>query len=110
MAITRRRLAVTTAGLLAAPAVLAPRSAAAQPGETIKIGVVSPGTGPAAESGKLQLNGARQALEAVNERGVLGRKMELVVEDDQTTNPGAVLAFSRLAGRGELGCQRPGSA
>ena len=102
MAITRRRLAVTTAGLLAAPAVLAPRSAAAQPGETIKIGVVSPGTGPAAESGKLQLNGARQALEAVNERGVLGRKMELVVEDDQTTNPGAVLAFSRLAGRGDI--------
>ena len=29
--------------------------------------------------------------------GVLGRPVELIVEDDQTTNPGIVLAFSRLA-------------
>ncbi len=77
-----------------------PRLARAE--DTIKIGVVSPATGPAAEAGKLQLNGARQALETVNEKGVLGRKLELVVEDDQTTNPGAVLAFSRLAGRPDI--------
>ena len=38
----------------------------------------------------------------VNEKGVLGRPMELVVEDDQTTNPGAVLAFSRLASQPEI--------
>jgi branched-chain amino acid transport system substrate-binding protein len=30
--------------------------------------------------------------------GVLGRQVELVIEDDQTTNPGIVLAFSKLAG------------
>ena len=84
----------------AAAAAAFPRLARAE--DTIKIGVVFPSTGPAAEAGKLQLNGARQALEAVNEKGVLGRKLELVVEDDQTTNPGAVLAFSRLAGRPEI--------
>jgi len=84
----------------AAAAVAVPRLARAE--DTIKIGAVFPSTGPAAEAGKLQLNGARQALEAVNENGVLGRKLELVVEDDQTTNPGAVLAFSRLAGRPEI--------
>lgn len=93
---TRRLFALSTAAALAAP-----RVARAQ-AEPIRIGVTSPSTGPAAESGKFQLNGARQALEAVNERGVLGRKVELVVEDDQTTNPGAVLAFSRLAQRPDI--------
>jgi hypothetical protein len=29
---------------------------------------------------------------------VLGRPIELVIEDNQTTNPGVVLAFSKLAG------------
>ncbi len=84
----------------AAAAAAFPRFARAE--DTIKIGAVFPSTGAAAEAGKLQMNGARQALEAVNEKGVLGRKLELVVEDDQTTNPGAVLAFSRLAGRPEI--------
>ena len=84
----------------AAAAAAFPRFARAE--DTIKIGAVFPSTGPAAEAGKLQLNGARQALETVNEKGVLGRKLELIVEDDQTTNPGAVLAFSRLAGRPEI--------
>lgn len=92
--LTRRAFA------FAAAMATLPRLARAE--DTIKIGVVSPATGPAAEAGKLQLNGARQALEAVNEKGVLGRKLELVVEDDQTTNPGAVLAFSRLAGRPDI--------
>ena len=84
----------------AAAAAALPRFARAE--DTIKIGAVFPSTGSAAEAGKLQMNGARQALEAVNEKGVLGRKLELIVEDDQTTNPGAVLAFSRLAGRPEI--------
>ena len=93
--LTRRAFASATAAAAAFP-----RFARAE--DTIKIGAVFPSTGPAAEAGKLQLNGARQALETVNEKGVLGRKLELVVEDDQTTNPGAVLAFSRLAGRPEI--------
>ncbi len=93
--LTRRTL-----GLAAAAMATAPRFARAE--DTIKIGIVSPSTGPAAEAGRLQLNGARQALDAVNEKGVLGRKLELVVEDDQTTNPGAVLAFSRLSGRSDI--------
>ncbi len=93
--LTRRAFALTTAA-----AATLPRIARAE--DTIKIGVVSPATGPAAEAGKFQLNGARQALEAVNEKGVLGRKLELVIEDDQTTNPGAVLAFSRLSGRSDI--------
>ena len=93
--LTRRSLALGTAALLAAP-----RLARAE--DTIKIGVLSPNTGPAAEAGKLQQNGIRMALDAVNEHGVLGRKLEVVIEDDQTTNPGAVLAFSRLASQPDI--------
>ena len=94
--ITRRGLALgTVAAGLAAPFV-------ARAADAIRIGCVFPSTGPAAEAGKFQRNGAELALKMVNEKGVLGRKMELVVEDDQTTNPGAVLAFSRLAGQADI--------
>ena len=96
LAITRRGLALGTAATLAAPRIA--RAAA----DTIKIGCVFPSTGAAAEAGSLQLNGAKLALDEVNEKGVLGRKFEIVTEDDQTTNPGAVLAFSRLSGQSDI--------
>ncbi len=92
---TRRGLAVGAAAMLAAPRI-------ARAADAIRIGCVFPSTGPAAEAGQLQLNGAKLALAMVNEKGVLGRKMELVTEDDQTTNPGAVLAFSRLSGQADI--------
>ena len=69
----------------------------ARAADTLKIGVVSPITGPAAESGGFMRAGVQLAVDALNEKGVLGRKVETVVADDQTTNPGAVLAFSRLS-------------
>ena len=96
--LSRRSFALGTAAITATLA--APRVARAA--DTIKIGCTFPSTGPAAEAGKLQLQGANMALAMVNEKGVLGRKMELVVEDDQTTNPGAVLAFSRLASQADI--------
>ncbi len=99
MLITRRRMLGTAAGLGAA-ASLAGRARAA---DTIKIGVVSPLTGPAAESGGFQRNGIKLAVDAINGAGgLLGRQVETVVEDDQTTNPGAVLAFSRLSSRSDI--------
>src|ERR1700746_2113065 len=67
--------------------------------ESLKIGVVAPLTGSAAEWGRYEIQGANLATEEVNKAGgVLGRPIELVIEDDQTTNPGGVLAFSKLAG------------
>jgi branched-chain amino acid transport system substrate-binding protein len=67
--------------------------------EPLRIGMVAPLTGPAAESGRYQTQGAKLAAEELNKAGgVLGRPIELVIEDDQTTNPGIVLAFSKLAG------------
>ena len=67
--------------------------------EPLKIGMVAPLTGPGAETGRYAIQGAKLATEEVNKTGgVLGRPIELVIEDDQTTNPGVVLAFSKLAG------------
>jgi branched-chain amino acid transport system substrate-binding protein len=70
---------------------------------TIKIGMVLTVTGPAADNGKYALTGAKIALDRVNKAGgVLGKQVELVTEDDQTTNPGAVLAFSKLAAQPDI--------
>ncbi len=64
---------------------------------TIKIGLVNEATGPNAEAGVYTVNGARLALEEVNAAGgILGKKAELELEDNQSTNPGTVLAFSKL--------------
>jgi branched-chain amino acid transport system substrate-binding protein len=71
--------------------------------DTIKIGQVAPLTGPFAESGRYQTQGAKLAADEINKAGgVLGRRLEVVVEDDQSTNPGIVLAFSKLAGNPEF--------
>jgi branched-chain amino acid transport system substrate-binding protein len=100
MNITRRRFSAGIAASITLPSLL--RSAQAQT-STIKIGMVVPVTGPAAESGKYALTGARIALERINKAGgVLGKQAELVTEDDQTTNPGAVLAFSKLAAQSDI--------
>ncbi len=92
--LTRRSLALSTVAL-AMPHI-------ARAAETIKIGMTSPTTGAAAESGKFARQGAQMALDAVNAKGVLGRQLELVIEDDQTTNPGSVLAFSRLSSQADI--------
>jgi branched-chain amino acid transport system substrate-binding protein len=97
---TRRQFAAGMMLGVAAPAVL--RSAHAQ-GATLKIGQVVPITGPAAEAGKYAMAGAKIALETINKNGgVLGKQVEIITEDDQTTNPGAVLAFSKLATNPEI--------
>ena len=106
MTTTRRTLLANATCLAAstlAPGVIRSAACAQGAGSTIRIGMVLPVTGSAAEHGRLALNGARIALEAVNKAGgVLGKPLEIVTEDDQTTNPGAVLAFSKLASQSDL--------
>ncbi len=96
MQITRRAALAGVALAAATPLRLARAE------DTIKVGGIVPLTGPAAEAGKFMQNGAAMALEKINAAGgVLGKKMEWVIEDDATTNPGAVLGFSRLVSRGD---------
>jgi branched-chain amino acid transport system substrate-binding protein len=88
-------------GILAGALALATLSA--QAADPIKIGMTAPLTGPNAESGRLTIQGAKLAVDEVNQAGgVLGRQLELIMEDDQSTNPGIVLAFSKLAGHAEM--------
>jgi branched-chain amino acid transport system substrate-binding protein len=61
--------------------------------------MVAPLTGSAAELGRYEIEGAKLATEEVNKTGgVLGRPIELVIEDDQTTNPGVVSRSASLLG------------
>jgi branched-chain amino acid transport system substrate-binding protein len=100
MRLTRRGFSSALASVLAAPAFIG--RAGAQ-GATLKIGMCAPVTGPAAEQGRYAQIGAKLALDAVNKAGgVLGKQVELIVEDDQTTNPGVVLAFSKLAAQEDI--------
>jgi branched-chain amino acid transport system substrate-binding protein len=71
--------------------------------ETIKVGLTAEMTGPNAESGAYQVNGANLALDEINKAGgVLGQKLELKVEDTQSNNNGAVNALSRLGAEGKI--------
>ncbi|HEX4985225.1 MAG TPA: ABC transporter substrate-binding protein [Burkholderiales bacterium] len=71
--------------------------------ESIRIGLVSEITGPNAEAGRYTINGARLAVEQINKKGgILGKQVELVIEDNQSTNPGTVLAFSKLGGNSDI--------
>jgi branched-chain amino acid transport system substrate-binding protein len=100
MTLTRRGFTAALAAGMTAPYLI--RNASAQ-GATIKIGMCAPITGPAAEAGKYATGGAKLAVEAINKAGgVLGKQLELIVEDDQTTNPGIVLAFSKLAAQSDI--------
>ena len=72
-------------------------SASALAAQPIKIGVVSTLTGPYAEWGTFQVNGLQLALEDIKMAGgILGRPVELRIEDNASTNPGTVLAFTKL--------------
>jgi len=98
--LTRREFTAGIAAGVAAPYVITGANAQAS---TVKIGMCVPVTGPAAEQGLWAQNGAKLALAAVNKAGgVLGKQVELVIEDDQTTNPGIVLAFSKLAAQSDI--------
>lgn len=88
-----RGLAAVTIFLIACLVSMACRA-----NESIKIGLVASASGFSAEQGVLAVNGARLAVEEVNKSGgVGGRMLELQIEDDQSTNPGALLAFSKLS-------------
>jgi branched-chain amino acid transport system substrate-binding protein len=94
--ITRR-----TAVLATMTAVLAP-GRSARGADPVRIGQIAPLSGGGAASGPSHVNGARLALDTINASGVLGRPVDLVVEDGLSTPDGAVAAFRRLTARGDI--------
>ncbi len=92
---TTRRKVLKGAVALAATAAL-PKGAYAQ-GEPIKIGILTPLTGAGGNDGPRMLKAMTAVFEEVNKQGgVLGRKIETVIEDDQTTPEAAVRAARML--------------
>ena len=92
--ITRALLGWSLTCVLALPALAV---------DPIRIGVVDELTGPQAEAGVLVMRGIKLATDEVNAAGgIMGRPIELKVEDNASTNPGTVLAYSKLVGEGNL--------
>ena len=88
-------------GQLAASIAAAVFSVSLHAADTIKIGLVNETSGANAEAGVYTVNGARLALDEINKAGgILGKQVELLMEDNQSTNPGTLLAFSKLVGEG----------
>uniref|UniRef100_A0A7C3MI04 ABC transporter substrate-binding protein n=1 Tax=Dictyoglomus thermophilum TaxID=14 RepID=A0A7C3MI04_DICTH len=70
---------------------------------TIRIGAIFPITGPLATFGTSCANGAKMAIEEVNLRGgVLGSKIELLIEDDQYKPEEAANAAKKLIERDKV--------
>jgi branched-chain amino acid transport system substrate-binding protein len=91
-----RAAAIALASVMAA---WGPRPTWAQ--ETIKIGVPVPLSGSYASAGQDIVNGAKLAAERINASGgVLGKKLELVPEDDACDAQTAVQAAQKLVGDG----------
>jgi len=80
---------------LVATGMLAALPAMAQ--DTIKIGLIQPMTGSVAYNGLADVNGSKLAVEQRNKAGgVLGKKIELVIEDGQCQPATSVNALEKL--------------
>ncbi len=91
-----KRAAFTVALVLAAVLGVAWSGVFAQQ-ETIKIGVIEPLSGPVAASGNYIRMGAELGRDWVNARGgVLGRKIELLIEDNKSDPKEAATAAEKL--------------
>jgi branched-chain amino acid transport system substrate-binding protein len=76
---------------------------AARAEDTIKVGVIEPLTGSVAYNGTTAVNGIKLALTGINAKGgVLGKKIELVVEDGQCKPANSVNAAEKLIQRDKV--------
>src|SRR5690606_26290582 len=66
-------------------------------GEPVRIGAVLGYSGAVAQSGTEMVNGIRIAVDQLNEEGgILGRPVELILEDDQNEPQQSVSALQRV--------------
>jgi branched-chain amino acid transport system substrate-binding protein len=87
--------------LAAVGAALLGGAAVAQ--DTIKIGVSQPLTGPFAASGNYVAQGAKIAEEEINKAGgVLGKKIQLIIEDNKSNPTEAVATAEKLIVRDKV--------
>ena len=96
-----RQHAIKTA--LAAIVLAAGLATGAGAQETIKVGVIQPLTGAFAASGNYVANGAKIAADEINAKGgVLGKKIELVIEDNKSNPTEAAAVAEKLIVRDKV--------
>ena len=94
--ITRRLLVAS----LAAAAVASPALSPAIAQETVKLGLVAAMSGQSAKSGEAIVRGLSIAIDEINAAGgVLGKKLQLVVRDDESNPAKGVVAARELVQR-----------
>jgi branched-chain amino acid transport system substrate-binding protein len=90
------RRALIKGGAAATAAAALPIRATAQ-GEPLRFGILTPLTGAGGADGPRMLKAMQAVIDEVNKSGgVLGRKIETIVEDDQTNPEAAVRAARKL--------------
>ncbi len=91
----RRRL-VKSGLVLAAAQIASPFVIRARAADAVRIGLDNPLTGTYAAPGKNELIGCQMALDGINAKGgILGRPVELVVEDSTSGDAGAAVQKAR---------------
>ncbi|HET8584649.1 MAG TPA: ABC transporter substrate-binding protein, partial [Casimicrobiaceae bacterium] len=71
--------------------------------ETVRIGVVQPMTGPVAYDGNIYVNTVKMLADDMNAKGgVLGKKIELVIEDGACNPAQSVNAAEKLVVRDKV--------
>src|SRR5262249_5238743 len=98
---TNMKQYASTAAFAAIALAAAVTTAPAQ--ETIKVGVIQPLTGAFAASGNYVANGAKIAADEINAKGgVLGKKLELVIEDNKSNPTEAAAVAEKLIVRDKV--------
>src|SRR5499426_4060624 len=83
--------------------VLAAAVTTAPAQDSIKVGVIQPLTGAFAASGNYVANGAKIAADEINAKGgVLGKKLELVIEDNKSNPTEATAVAEKLIVRDKV--------
>ncbi|MCW2239383.1 ABC transporter substrate-binding protein [Azospirillum canadense] len=96
-------MVLTTPGCALGAALVILGAGAAFAQDTIRIGVNEPLTGAVAANGNYVANGARVAEETINaEGGVLGQKIELIIEDNKSNPKETVSAAEKLIVRDKV--------
>src|SRR6201996_7661407 len=91
-----RRTVIKAAAAAGALQVTAPFVITARAADTVKIGLDNPATGTYAALGKNELIGCQLAIEQINAKGgILGRKVELLVEDSTSGDAGTAVQKAR---------------
>ena len=91
-----RRRVVKAGATLAAAQIVSPFVIRARAADTVKIGLDNPLTGTYAAYGKNEMAGCQMALEEINAKGgILGRPVELVVEDSTSGDAGVAVQKAR---------------